>query len=62
MPGLKENFQLKLDYYKLEEKCFEINKALIKHGYFLRIFEAKNKIGTAMKKDSEKQEMKEKRF
>ena len=39
-------------------KCFDINKALIEHGYFLRVFEAKKKFITVMKKDSERQEIK----
>ena len=56
--GLKERLQLKLDHHWFEEQCFDINKALIEHGYFLRVFEAKKKFVTVMKKDSGKQEMK----
>ena len=56
--ALKERLQLKLDHHRFEEQCFEINKALIKHGYFMKVFEAKKKFITVMKKDSEKQEMK----
>ena len=52
--GLKESLQLKLDHHRFEEQYFDINKALIEHGYFLRVFEAKKKFITVMKKDSEK--------
>ena len=56
--GLKERLQLKLDHHRFEEQCFDINKTLIEHGYCLRVFEAKNKSITVMKRDSEIQEMK----
>ena len=52
--GLKEGLQLKFNHHKFEEQCFEINKAVIEHGYFLRVFEAKKKFTTAMKKNSDK--------
>ena len=55
--GLNERLLLELDHLWFEEQCFEINKTLIEHGYFLRVFEAKKKFITVMKKDSEKQEM-----
>ena len=57
--GLKERIQLKLDHHRFEEQCFDINKALIEHGYLLRV-EGKNKFIALMKKDSEKQETKKK--
>ena len=60
--GLKGRLQLKLDHYRFEGQCFEINKALIEYGCFLRVFELKKKFGTLMKKDSEKQEVKKKMF
>ena len=60
--GLKKRFQLKLDHHRFEEQCFGINKALIEHGYFLRVFEAKKKLTTVMKKECDKQEMKKKCF
>ena len=60
--GLKKRFQLKLDHHRFEEQCFGINKALIEHGYFLRVFEAKKKLTTVMKKECDKQEMKKKMF
>ena len=56
---LKERLQLKLDHYRFEEQCFDINKVLVEHGYFLRVFETKKKfIAIMKKKNSEKQEMK----
>ena len=58
--GLKERLQLKLDHHRFEEQCFDINKALREHRYFFRVFEAKKKFITAIKKGSEKQEMKKK--
>ena len=58
--GLKERLQLKLDHHRFEERCFDINNALIEHGYFLRVFEEKKNVITVMKKDSKKQEMKKK--
>ena len=60
--GLKERLQLKLDHHRFEEQCFDINKALREHRYFFRVFEAKKKFITAIKKGSEKQEMKKKMF
>ena len=57
--GLKERIQLKLDHHRFEEQCFDINKALIEHGYLLRV-EGKKKFIALMKKDSEKQETKKK--
>ena len=60
--GLKERLQLKLDHHRFEERCFDINNALIEHGYFLRVFEEKKNVITVMKKDSKKQEMKTKMF
>ena len=50
--GLKGKIQLKLDHHRFEEQGFEINKSLIKHGYFLRVFELKKKFRTVMKKIS----------
>ena len=32
-----------LDYQKFNNQCHEINLLLAKHGYFLRVFELKNK-------------------
>ena len=48
--GLKERLQLKLENHRFEEQCFDINNALIEHGYFLRVFEEKKNVITDMKK------------
>ena len=32
-----------LDYQKLDNQCHEVNMILAKHGYFLRVFELRNK-------------------
>ena len=58
MLGLKERLQVKLDHHRFEEQCFDINEILLENGYFLRVFEAKNKFVNVKKKDSEKQGMK----
>ena len=58
----KKRLQLKLGHHRFEEQCFDINKTLIEHGYFLRVFEAKKKLITVMKKECDKQEMKKKLF
>ena len=42
--GLSGKLQLKLDHDRFEGQCFEVNKVLIEHGYFLRVFEFKKKI------------------
>ena len=55
--GLNEILQLILDHRRFEEQCFDINKALIEHGYFLRV-EGKKKFIALIKKDSKKQETK----
>ena len=51
---LKERLQLKLDHYRFEEQCFDINKVLVEHGYFLRVFETKKKFIAIMKKKQRK--------
>ena len=56
--GLRGKLQLKLDHHRFEGQCFEVNKVLIEHGYFLRVFELKKKFSTVKKKDSKKQEAK----
>ena len=48
--GLKESYRLKLDHHRFEKQCFDINKALIEHGYFLKVSEAKNKLITDEKR------------
>ena len=52
--GLKESYRLKLDDHRFEKQCFDINKALIEHQYFLKVSEVKKKLITVMKKDTEK--------
>ena len=32
-----------LDYRKFNNQCHEVNMILAKHGYFLRVFELRNK-------------------
>ena len=32
-----------LDYQKFDNQCHEVNMILAKHGYFLRVFELRNK-------------------
>ena len=51
-----------MDHHRFDEQCFDINKVLTEHGHFLRVFEAKKKFITVMKKDSERQEIKKKCF
>ena len=40
---LNEKFIFSLDIQKFELVCYEINEILIKHNFFLRVFEQKNK-------------------
>ena len=39
----QETFNIILDYQKFNNQCDEVNRLLAKHGYFLRVFELKNK-------------------
>ena len=32
-----------MDHNRFEEQCFDINKALIEHGYFLKVFNCNEK-------------------
>ena len=52
--GLRGELQLKLDHQRLERQSFEVNKALIEYGYFLRVIELKKKNRTVMKKRQQK--------
>ena len=54
----KEYLQLDLDYQRLEKICFQINKILSRHDYFLRIFESKKKINNLIKKKQKKKKKK----
>ena len=39
----KENLRFDLDIQNFENQCFSVNDLLIKHGFFLRIYELKGK-------------------
>ena len=39
----QEKFNIILDYQKFNNQCHEVNMLLAKHGYFLKVFELKNK-------------------
>ena len=39
----QEKFNVILAYQKFNNKCHKVNMLLAKHGYFLRVFELKNK-------------------
>ena len=47
-----------MEHPRFEGECFEVYKAIIEHGYFLRVFELKKKFRTSKKKDSKKAETK----
>ena len=50
-----DKFELILDYQKFNANCHEINLMLAKDGYFLRIFELRQKFGYLSWKNSKKQ-------
>ena len=57
---LNGKFVFSLDIQKFELVCYEINEILIKHGFFLRVFEQKNKYRNICIKTPNKQnQMKE---
>ena len=57
---LNGKFDFSLDIQKFELVCYEINEILIKHGFFLRVFEQKNKYRNICIKNPKKQnQMKE---
>ena len=45
----QEKFYIILDYQKFNNQCHEVNMLLAKHGYFLRVFELKDKFRQALK-------------
>ena len=51
----QEKFNIILDYRKFNNQCHEVNMLLAKHGYFLRVFELKNKFRHLALKNSKKQ-------
>ena len=52
---LNEKFIFSLDIQKFELVCYEINQILIKHDFFLRVVEQKNKYRNILIKTPEKQ-------
>ena len=52
-----ENFEFIIDLQKFHNMCYEINTVLSKHGYFLRVFELKNKFRRLAMKDKSKQKI-----
>ena len=52
---LNGKFAFSLDIQKFELVCYEINQILIKHDFFLRVFEQKNKYRNIFIKTPEKQ-------
>ena len=51
----QEKVNIILDYQKFNNQCHEVNMLLAKHGYFLRVFELKNKFRHLALKNSKKQ-------
>ena len=51
----QEKFNIILDYQKFNNQCHEVNMLLAKHGYFLRVFELKNKFCHFTLKNPKKQ-------
>ena len=50
----QEKFNIILDYQKFDNQCHEVNMLLANHGYFLRVFELKNKFLSFYIKKSKK--------
>ena len=51
----QEKFNTMLDYQKFNNQCHKVNMLLAKHGYFLRIFELKDKFCHLALRHSKKQ-------
>ena len=51
------NFEFIIDLQKFLNMCYEINTVLSKYGYFLRVFESKNKFRRLAMKDKSKQKI-----
>ena len=47
--------KITLDYQKFNNQCHEVNMILAKHGYFLRVFELRNKFRHLTLKNPKKQ-------
>ena len=52
-----EKFEFIIDLQKFHNMCYEINTILLKDGYFLRVFELKNKLRRLAMKDKSKQKI-----
>ena len=50
----QEKSTINLDYQKLNNQCHEVHMILAKHGYFLGMFELKNKFRYLILKDTPK--------
>ena len=50
----QEKFNITLDYQKFNNQYYEVNMILVQHGYFLRVFELKNKFCHLTLKDPKK--------
>ena len=55
--NLLNKFEFIIDLQKCENMCYEINCILSKYGYFLQIFELKNKYRRLAVKDRNKQKI-----
>ena len=53
----REKFDLVLDNQKFNQQCLDINQILIKEGYFLRVYELKNKFRELQLKNSKEQKI-----
>ena len=54
----RENLEFSLDLQEFNRICYEINEILMKHNYFLHVFEQKNKYRQILVKQPEKQNSK----
>ena len=55
--NLLSKFEFIIDLQKFDNTCYEINCILFKYGYFLRIFELKNKYRRLAVKDKSEQKI-----
>ena len=53
----REKFDLDLDNQKFNQQCLDINQILVKEGYFLRVYELKNKFREVRLKNSKEQKI-----
>ena len=52
-----EKFQLELDNQKFNQQCLDLNQVLSEYGYFLRVYELKNKFRELRLKDSNQEKI-----